>query len=247
MKKANKRLIDDWGRIPYGVLDTPVDVINYRDFDLRTVMDKPRSALARKARFNQFQFVSAMAPGWVFGLAVVDLKLVSTAFFYLYDFKTGQMLEQSLTQPLAMGTHIEPRPETGVTEFRKGKTCVRIRWQGQSWQCDSLSRAAVDWSCGFMRRETAWNWASLAGVLADGRAVGLNLAAGVNETGMTENALWLEGRCIKLGQARFNAWLIASNFRQYIGTFSGTVRDEAGNSIPVDGLRGLMEDHFARW
>lgn len=80
MKKPNKRLIDDRGRIPYGVLDTPVDVINYRDFDLRTVMDKPRSALARKTRFNQFQFVSAMAPGWVFGLAVVDLKLVSTAF-----------------------------------------------------------------------------------------------------------------------------------------------------------------------
>ena len=43
MKKANKRLIDDRGRIPYGVLETPVDVINYRDFDLRTVMDKPRS------------------------------------------------------------------------------------------------------------------------------------------------------------------------------------------------------------
>ena len=337
MKKTNKRLIDSWGRISYGVLDTPVDVINYRDFDLRTVMDKPRSALARKTRFNQFQFISAMSPGWVFGLAVVDLKLVSTAFFYLYDFKTGQMLEQSLTQPLAMGTHIEPRPETGVTEFRKGKTCVRItsdghsrgvsvsgpddlqitlnieadtdplrlvcpagysgwvftrksaglpvsgniRWQGQNWQCDSLSRVAVDWSCGFMRRETAWNWASLAGVLAGGRAVGLNLAAGVNETGMTENALWLEGRCIKLGQARFvfdrydeaaswqvstddgrveltfrpsgvrrerlNAWLMASNFRQYIGTFSGTVRDEEGNSVPVDGLRGLMEDHFARW
>jgi len=90
MKKTNKRLIDDRGRVSYGVLDTPVDVINYRDFDLRTVMDKPRSALARKARFNQFQFISAMSPGWVFGLAVVDLKLVSTAFFYLYDSRPGK-------------------------------------------------------------------------------------------------------------------------------------------------------------
>lgn len=337
MNKTNKRLIDDRGRIRFGVLETPVDVINYEDFDLRTVMDKPRSALARKIRFNQFQFVSAMAPGWVFGLAVVDLKLVSTAFFYLYDFQTGQMLEQSLTQPLSRGTTIEPWPENGTTEFRKGKTEVRItsdgdsrhvsvsgpddlwidlnieadihplrlvcpagysgwvftrksaglpisgdiRWQGQNRRCGPLSRAAVDWSCGFMRRETAWNWASLSGMLADGRAVGLNLAAGVNEAGMTENALWLDGRCIKLGQARFvfdrydesapwrvstedgrvdlkftpsgvrrerlNALLIASNFRQYIGTFSGEVRDETGNSVPVNGLRGLMEDHFARW
>jgi hypothetical protein len=57
--------------------------------------------------------------------------------------------------------------------------------------------------------------------------------------------LWFEPSGVR--RERLNAWLIASNFRQYIGTFSGTVRDEAGNSIPVDGLRGLMEDHFARW
>ena len=46
-------------------MEHPVDTINYLDYDLRTVMDKPRTRLARHWRFNQFQFVSAMAPGWV--------------------------------------------------------------------------------------------------------------------------------------------------------------------------------------
>lgn len=46
---------------------------------------------------------------------------------------------------------------------------------------------------------------------------------------------------------RLNAWVLASNFRQFAGTFSGTVTDEAGKKIPVAGLRGLVEDHFARW
>src|SRR5690606_40400763 len=46
---------------------------------------------------------------------------------------------------------------------------------------------------------------------------------------------------------RLNAWVLASNFRQFVGTFEGTVTDDAGKKIPVAGLRGLMEDHFARW
>lgn len=156
-----------------------------------------------------------------------------------------------------------------------------IRWGHQIWRCDESTRGAIDWSCGYMRRETAWNWASLSGQLPNGRSLGLNLAAGVNETGMTENALWLDGHCQKLGAARFgfdryspgsdwhvttvdgrvdlhfvpararteklNAGILASNFRQYVGTFNGTVTDESGNRIEVQGLQGLMEDHFARW
>lgn len=332
-----KKLVDEQGRIFAGVLKHPVDEINYLDYDLRTVMDKPRSRLARRWRFNQFQFVSAMGPGWVFGLALVDLNLVGSGFFYLYDFETGTLLEQSFLQPFGMGTHIEPKPETGRACFTKGDVSLNIvagvdsrtvtvtapgnikidlelkgdtdplrlvcpagyngwvftrksaglpvegeiRWGNRVWRCDETIRGSIDWSCGFMRRETAWNWACLAGKLADGRSLGLNLAAGVNETGMTENALWLGGRCIKLGAAQFsfdrhhpgedwhvstedgrvdllfvpasmrkeklNALVLASNFRQFVGTFKGQVTDDAGTKIPVTGLQGLMEDHFARW
>ncbi len=121
-----EKLINGKGQIVPGVLDEPVKEINYLDYDLRTVMDRPRSRLARRWRFNQFQFVSAMGPGWVFGLAVVDLKLLGNGFFYLYDFETGQMMEQSFLQPLARQTRIEPLPEEGVATFSKGEVDVRI-------------------------------------------------------------------------------------------------------------------------
>lgn len=332
-----KHLIDDKGRLRAGVFCGPVERINYRDFDLRSVMDRPLPRWLRGWRFNQFQFISVAGPHWVFGLAVVDLKLLGNAFFYLYDFESGAMHEQSFLQPLALGTSMEPLPEAGLSVFRKGDVHVRItpqgngrrlemaapgniraemelhaddhplrlacpagyggwvftrksaglpvsgsvQWGNREWHCDERTCGTIDWSCGFMRRETAWNWACLAGRLADGRSIGLNLAAGVNETGMTENALWLDGTRIKLDLARFeydryapeapwrvttsdgrvdlyfqpsgvrrermNALVLASNFRQYIGTFEGTVRDDSGTLVPVAGLRGLMEDHFARW
>ena len=54
-----------------------------------------------------------------------------------------------------------------------------------------------------MRRETFWNWGSLSCQLRDGRRLGFNLAAGVNETGFTENALWLDGRLIKVDMVDF--------------------------------------------
>ena len=279
-----EKLINGKGQIVPGVLDEPVKEINYLDYDLRTVMDRPRSRLARRWRFNQFQFVSAMGPGWVFGLAVVDLKLLGSGFFYLYDFETGQMMEQSFLQPLARQTRIEPLPEEGVATFSKGEVDVRIaptadgrtiavsapgdirieltlkedrdplrlvcpagyngwvftrksaglpvegevRWDHRIWRCDEETRGTIDWSCGFMRRETAWNWACLAGQLPDGRIDLHFVPAGVRKE-------------------KLNAWVLASNFRQYVGTFNGTVTDEAGGKIEVKGLRGLMEDHFARW
>ncbi len=66
------------------------------------------------------------------------------------------------------------------------------------------SWGSYDWSCGFMRRETNWNWACLSGRSACGKVVGLNLASGVNETGVTENALWIDDSLCKLDLAVFH-------------------------------------------
>lgn len=56
------------------------------------------------------------------------------------------------------------------------------------------AHAHHDYSAGFMRRETYWNWACLSGALADGRTVGLNASCGVNETSASENCCWVDGR-----------------------------------------------------
>lgn len=59
-----------------------------------------------------------------------------------------------------------------------------------------------DWSAGYMRPETHWNWACLSGEVA-GLRVGLNLSCGVNETSFSENCYWLDGELLPVGGVQF--------------------------------------------
>lgn len=61
---------------------------------------------------------------------------------------------------------------------------------------------ALDFSLGYPPRVSLWNWASLDGLTADGRRLGLNLVAQFMNG--LENALWLDGELIPLAQATFD-------------------------------------------
>lgn len=61
-----------------------------------------------------------------------------------------------------------------------------------------------DFSAGYMRRETFWNWACFSGLDTSGHAVGLNVSCGVNETSYSENCYWHEGRLYTLGLCQFD-------------------------------------------
>lgn len=60
-----------------------------------------------------------------------------------------------------------------------------------------------DFSAGYMRRETFWNWACLSSVI-DGDQVGFNLSCGVNETSYSENCVWLNNACHAVGGVAFD-------------------------------------------
>jgi hypothetical protein len=59
-----------------------------------------------------------------------------------------------------------------------------------------------DFSTGYMRRETFWNWACLSGHAGE-QTVGLNLSCGVNETSHSENCVWVGGQRAATGVAQF--------------------------------------------
>lgn len=137
-----------------------------------------------------------------------------------------------------------------------------------------------DYSAGFMRRETFWNWACFSAQVGD-RRLGLNVSCGVNETGFSENCLWLDGARIAIGPTHFdfrrddltapwtvrsacgaldlefvpcgrhterlNAGLIASDFRQDFGFFSGRLQPPGHDAIEITQVPGFCEDQFARW
>lgn len=71
-----------------------------------------------------------------------------------------------------------------------------VRIPGQRYRLDG-GVASFDYSNGLLARETAWQWAS-----AHSLDLGFNLQAGY--FGGHENALWLDGRLIPLGPARFD-------------------------------------------
>ncbi|NNM51148.1 MAG: DUF2804 domain-containing protein [Pseudomonadales bacterium] len=134
--------------------------------------------------------------------------------------------------------------------------------------------ASLDISMGLMRRETYWQWTSLMGNI-DGHIMGLNMAMGVNESGQTENALWLDGQLHKIGPASFHAFeggcrmqaegvnlefqgrashgehvqlgWVASRFKQWQGSYSGVINIAKGKNLRFKGVYGLWEDHYVKW
>ena len=263
--KTSGRLIQHDGDVRFGIFPTAVSEVNYRDFDLRSPMDRRRGPLARHFGFNQFQFLGGLSESLVFGCAIIDIKLVGQAFLYFYEPNTRRFAEFSFRAPLALGTRFDQRPEDGSATFRQGENRFAmtatsdpmerqlwvklangveveavfhestpqvepmwistragasgfvyarktagapvtgsIRWEGRSFDLAELGVLGHnDWSAGYMRRETFWNWGCMAGRLADGRIVGMNVSCGVNETSFTESCFWIDGRLHRLGTVAF--------------------------------------------
>ncbi len=112
--------------------------------------------------------------------------------------------EEPAIQPMYICT---PVAGTGWVYARKTaghRVSGILRVDGRTFDLAAIAaRGHHDWTAGYMRRQTFWNWGCLAGQLADGRVVGLNVSCGVNETSFTENCFWLDGELHKLDTVNF--------------------------------------------
>jgi hypothetical protein len=95
-----------------------------------------------------------------------------------------------------------------------------IRLKGKTWDIQKESAFGVrDYTLGCLARQTFWNWASGGGMDRQGNRIGFNLVQGINETGFTENAFWVNGRVVKTDVVDFRyddldllkPWCIESN------------------------------------
>ena len=113
--------------------------------------------------------------------------------------------EDPAIQPMRICT---PVASTGWVYARKTaghRVSGTLRLPGRTFDLVSIgARGHHDWTAGYMRRHTFWNWGCLAGHLADGRVVGLNVSCGVNETSFTESCFWLDGQLHKLDAVHFD-------------------------------------------
>lgn len=92
--------------------------------------------------------------------------------------------------PIAGGSVHATQKSTGMP------LAGEVRAGGRRYRLDG-GVASFDYSNGLLARETGWQWAS-----AHSLDLGFNLQAGY--FGAHENALWLDGRLIPLGPARFD-------------------------------------------
>lgn len=331
------QLIDPNGDVRLGYFSQPVEIINHKDYDLWTPLDRPAGWLQRQLGFNQFEFIGMLSDDLVIGAAISCIGYVTVAFAYVHDRQSGHSVTVQQKLPLRLGAHLVQTPESGISEFvgfglriemstlgnarrlrvrsrkltldatiSEGQRCpLRVctragetGWtftrktaghevtgtacfKGKTQSLDAL-RGLHDWSAGFMRRETFWSWAAAAGALQDGRSLGLNLSCGVNETSFSENALWVDEKRHQLPQVHFrydrrdldapwtigdtsgrialsfqpamtahqesiNAIIVASNFRQIFGHYTGQITLSDGAVAHLEQVPGFAERHFARW
>ncbi|MEW6079957.1 MAG: DUF2804 domain-containing protein [Thermodesulfobacteriota bacterium] len=251
-----EKLVDPYGRIDFGLIDEPVDLINHMDFPLATPSGRRRPVFLRKMLFKQFSFAGINCPELMIGVAVVDLKYAANAFFYVFDKADGSLKERKSTT-LPFAASISPRPDKGQEAIFQSSglririACDRVQVKCREAELDAVlnrdqtsplrictrtgyngwtytqktapisvsgalaingktfhlsaadSTAITDWSAGYFRRQTFWNWAAATAILPGGRRFGMNFSCGVNETEATENVFWIDGRRIKVDNVKF--------------------------------------------
>lgn len=229
--------------------------------------------------------------------AQIAIGPFKNSFWSLWDRRSGEVLEHTRLRPgrpeVSMeGNYVELRADGlkaslvlgpadpievvcpsgrgwGWTRKRAGVPFAgRIEANGRTWHVDGLG--VDDESAGYQSRHTTWSWSAGIGVAADGRNVGWNLVAGINDPiENSERAIWIDGHPVEpkpvvfegLDAVRFedggrlqfhdggaerrrhdNFGLIRSDYIHRFGTFKGQLDD-----IELESAAGVMEEHDAVW
>ncbi len=252
-------IVDSKGRPLLGIHSGSISRVNCEDYPLETPMGIKIPKFLRKYAVNQFCFTGIINAGFMAGIAVIDLKYASNAFFYVYLREEKRLIEVKKTYlPLKSCIYISDNPSDPEFYFRSRelsiefsgrrikaeardmklyavldfsgtsplRLCTRAGYRGWVYtektspvnirgllELDAEDRkfslespeslAVMDWTSGYMKRHTYWNWASTAFMLENGKKIGLNLSWGVNETGWNENIFWIDGKMTRCGSSIF--------------------------------------------
>ncbi len=119
-----------------------------------------------------------------------------------------------------------------------------LKYNGKQYSLAEMQATAHhDFTAGFLRRETFWNWACITDNLPNGDLIGLNISNGVNETGASENKVWISGKAHALGLFMFSYdqddlscdWSITCDYGSHL-TFKSEGKYEAYNNTLATGF-----------
>ena len=138
------------------------------------------------------------------------------------------------------------------------------------------SFGTMDFTKMYALRHAVWRWVALCGKSRQGAVIGLNLVDPTPVAPISENALWIVGRCeplanVQLAPSPGSGWhasadsvdlsmreishvaqqldlpLVRNRLRHVVGSFSGRVRTASGHVHDLDSIVGIAEDYDAWW
>jgi len=125
--KAPKRMIDGQNLVPFGNYSGAIADVNVEEFNYR-LLSRPFAFMEATAKkyLKRWQFVGAMDENIVFGAAVANVQYLGTGFSYVFDRRSGKILEKNIKCPLARNTEFSLSPVSGTSSIKKGDSFISL-------------------------------------------------------------------------------------------------------------------------
>ena len=216
---------------------------------------------------KRWRWVGVFAEDVLLCVGSARIGPVPVSWWAVWDRRAGVFAERTVRRPLdtpageVAGTPVETISSHDGNPIWTRKTPARFsgtaRVGGRSYVLDSAP-GLIDESAGYHARHTTWRWTAGVGTTSDGRAVAFNHCAGMHDAPeASERTVWVDGEPHHVGPDavdrlaftaeatrvhREDLWLVATDYEQPFGSFSG--------ELPVAGAitgLGVIERQSVRW
>lgn len=101
----------------YGKIDEEI-IINYKDYELRSIFDNKLPSIIQKYRFHKFNFVLLTTDTHVFGIGIVGLSYISNIFIFSYSFQDKEFFETDRKIPFEKNLKYPIDPENFIISYK---------------------------------------------------------------------------------------------------------------------------------
>lgn len=143
------------GRPRFGLYRRPLTSLQLDDFRLHGAKD--RASLAKnwilKYRIKRWEYLGLANDDCIFGIAVVRLGYLSNLFAYLFDRRSGKIIEYDILTPGGGAAHFQGTSLTGEIQFKNRKTEIRMTSSPEKISVEGIIRGELSVSLSFHKLE----------------------------------------------------------------------------------------------